>query len=351
MKILLVDDEPLELLNLRKILNDFGELDVILVENGLDAIDTLRSEKIDMIFLDIKMPGLSGLETLEIIRKDWPDTVVSIISAYSDFQYAQKAIELGASYYLLKPFRKNDFLEIFMKLRNLWAEKRSMKMLFKQSLLENLIFGEGHLPNSEILRYFTFIPKVVFVIKCDHPVWRKKFDSYFAPLEGYLTPEPIGDLYLYITSRQNLDTAMGKILQLEIELGDSFVYGVGSSNHLRSSYQDALQNMDTRDESIVSRSMQYIQTSYYKALTLSDVAQAVHVSASHLNRLLKKEKGKTFTEILLNVRINKAKELLKQNYNVEVVSDMVGFNSPAYFAVSFKKFTGISPSQYKREIG
>ncbi|MBY0121133.1 response regulator [Bacillus sp. S/N-304-OC-R1] len=351
MKILLVDDEPLELLNLKKILNDFGERDVILVENGLDAIDTLKNEQIDMIFLDIKMPGLSGLETLEIIRKDWPDKVVAIVSAYSDFQYAQKAIELGASSYLLKPFRKQDFIETFMKLRTLWDEKRSRNMLFKQSLLENLIYGEGHLPNSEVLRYFTFIPKVVVTIKCELANWKENFVNYFSQIEGYLTPEPIGDVFLYITSKQNLEITMEKILQLEIELGDSFVYGYGVSNQLKNSYQDALKYMDTKDESIVNRSMQFIQTNYYKALTLTDVAQAVHVSVSHLNRLLKKEKGKTFTEILLNVRINKAKELLKQNYNVEVVSDMVGFNSPAYFAVSFKKFTGISPSQYKRGIG
>lgn len=226
-----------------------------------------------------------------------------------------------------------------------------MNMLFKQSLLENSIFGEGHLPNSEILRYFSFIPKVVVTIKCEDLTWIEKFETYFSQLEGYLTPEPIGDVFLYITGRQNLDITMEKILQLEIEMGDSFIYGVGVSNHIKNSYQDALKDMDMRDESIVNRSMQYIQTSYYKALTLSDVAQAVHVSVSHLNRLLKKEKGKTFTEILLNVRVNKAKELLKQNYNIEVVSDMVGFNSPAYFAVSFKKFTGVSPSQYKREIG
>ncbi|MFE8701574.1 response regulator [Cytobacillus sp. FJAT-54145] len=351
MKILVADDEPLELLNVKKLLNDIREYDISLVENGLDAIEHLKKESVDLIFMDVKMPGLSGLETLELIRREWPETLVSIISAYSDFNYAKKAIELGASHYLLKPFSKNEFTDTFMKLQSQWNEKKSINILLKQSMLENMIFSEGSISNSEILKYFGFIPEVVVSIKCNLPDWKKSFIRRFHTIQGFLAPEPIGNNTIYVTSGNHLDSIKNALLQLNIEMKEQLSYGIGTSNNFKNSFANAIKDLQSKDESVVNKCMQYIQDNYFKPLSLADVAHAVHVSSSHLNRLLKKETAKTFTEILLNVRINKAKDLLKQDYNIEVVSDMVGFNSSAYFAVSFKKFTGISPSQYKREVG
>ncbi|WP_042354169.1 response regulator [Bacillus rubiinfantis] len=351
MNILLVDDEPLELLNLEKMLRDNGENEIIAVENGLAALEALRREKIDLAFLDIKMPGLSGLETLEIIRRDWPDLVVAMSSAYSDFHYAQKAMELGASHYLLKPFHTSEFIYTFTKLKNQWNEKQSLRTLFKQSILENLLFGAGHIAKEEIVRQFGFHPKVVVAMNYDDPSWRADFARYFEETAGYLSTEPFDGAEVYVTSEENLTITREKLLKFEIEEELSFTYGIGCSDDLMQSFRDAIRDMKNRDESSVTRGIQYIQENYYKDLTLKDVALAVHVSSSHLNRLFKKEIAKTFTEILLSVRINKAKELLKQKYKVEVVSDMVGFNSSAYFAVSFKKMTGLSPSQYRKEVG
>lgn len=343
LKVLLVDDEPLELLNMKKILNDYGELDVILAENGYDAIACMKKENVEMIYLDINMPGLNGLETLEIIRKDWPRTVVSIVSAYSDFKYAQKAIELGASSYILKPFHSDEFFEAFMKLKGQWVEK--------QSIIENMIYGEGVVANSEALKYFQFLPEVIVVIKSSKMDWKRNFINHFKGIDGFLAPEPIGGMAIFVTSKENIGLIKEKLLQVNIEANEELRYGVATSSSIKNSFVNAMRELRDQDESVVGKSMQFIQDNYFKALTLADVAQAVHVSSSHLNRLIKKGTSKTFTEILLHVRVNKAKDLLNQNYNIEVVSDMVGFNSSAYFAVSFKKLTGVSPSQYRREIG
>ena len=351
MKILLVDDEPLELMNLKKMLHDYGEDDVIMVENGYDAIDQLKKQKIEIIYLDIKMPGLSGLETLEIIRRDWPETVVSIVSAYGDFLYAQKAIELGASFYMLKPFSKDEFIDTFKKLRSQWNEKQSKDMVLKQSILENMIYGEKQGTDAETLLQFDFIPEVVVTIKGKKQDWKQSFFNHFQGIVGFLAPEPFGDVAVFVTTKENVEITKEKLVQVNIEIGEELVYGIGVSNNLKNSFVNATKQLNEQDESIVHKSMQYIQDNYFKALTIADVAQAVHVSSSHLNRLLKKETSKTFTELLLNVRVNKAKDLLNQNFNIEVVSDMCGFNSSAYFAVSFKKFTGVSPSQYRKEIG
>jgi two-component system response regulator YesN len=273
------------------------------------------------------------------------------VSAYSEFIYAQKAIELGASFYMLKPFSKTEFMDTFTKLRMRCNENQSKGLLLKQSILENMIYGEKQVTDTETITQFEFIPEVVVAMKGKGQEWKQSFFVQFQGIKGFLAPEPIGDVSVYVTSKKNLEILKRKLVQVNIEVGEELVYGIGISNNIKNSFINATKQLNEQDESIVNKSMQYIQENYFKALTIADVALAVHVSSSHLNRLLKKETSKTFTELLLNVRVNKAKELLNQNFNIEVVSDMIGFNSSAYFAVSFKKFTGVSPSQYRKEIG
>lgn len=83
-------------------------------DNGLDALAIARDANPDLVFLDIRMPGKDGLETAkELMREGFSGKVV-IISAYSEFDYAQRALRAGATDYLLKPVKPADFSEIIM---------------------------------------------------------------------------------------------------------------------------------------------------------------------------------------------------------------------------------------------
>lgn len=108
-KILIVDDElDVELLFRQQFRREIRnkELELVFAFSGEEALDHLASQhppEVVYIFSDINMPGMTGLEMLEIIRKKYPEMSVSMISAYADTEYKDKAIESGAEGFFTKP--------------------------------------------------------------------------------------------------------------------------------------------------------------------------------------------------------------------------------------------------------
>jgi len=100
MNCIIIDDEPLAREELKIMLDEISEPEVIgSFSNALPALDFLEKNKVDLIFLDIEMPGMSGLELIDKIPEE---SLVIFTTAYSD--YALKSYELNAIDYLLKPF-------------------------------------------------------------------------------------------------------------------------------------------------------------------------------------------------------------------------------------------------------
>jgi CheY-like chemotaxis protein len=102
MKILVVDDEKAICAILEEFLSIFGHT-VQSANSGENALERLRETVFDVVFLDIRMPGISGLEVLKEVKASRPATKVIMISAYGDDETAQKARELGADGYVQKP--------------------------------------------------------------------------------------------------------------------------------------------------------------------------------------------------------------------------------------------------------
>lgn len=107
--ILMVDDEPdaqeLFRQNFRREIRD-GTYDFDFALSGEAALERLKGQtppKVVMVLSDINMPGMSGIELLEEIRKTWPDVSVFMITAYGDSSTAARAHELGAACFLTKP--------------------------------------------------------------------------------------------------------------------------------------------------------------------------------------------------------------------------------------------------------
>ena len=95
--ILITDDEQIAIDSLKFIISKNFESNVTLftAQSGTDALQIINQEKIDIVFMDINMPGLTGLDTVSCINKLRPETVIIIISAFDRFQYAQQAMNLG----------------------------------------------------------------------------------------------------------------------------------------------------------------------------------------------------------------------------------------------------------------
>ena len=130
--ILIVDDEDSIRISLRGILEDEGYT-VVEAESGQAAIDYLNANSIDLVLLDVWMPGMDGLETLSHIHQSDPDLPVVMISGHGTIETAVTAIKQGAYDFIEKPLSLNKVLIIIERALEISALKRENSQLKEHS--------------------------------------------------------------------------------------------------------------------------------------------------------------------------------------------------------------------------
>lgn len=113
--ILVVDDLRSMRLTLEAIMEDAGYR-VVTVENGYQAIDAAKQSHFDAIFMDIKMPGINGVQTFREIKKIDPKTAVIMMTAYSMEELVKEALEEGAYAIVYKPFDMEKIISLIGEL-------------------------------------------------------------------------------------------------------------------------------------------------------------------------------------------------------------------------------------------
>ncbi|MCP4689171.1 MAG: sigma-54-dependent Fis family transcriptional regulator [Desulfobacterales bacterium] len=153
MRMMIVDDERIVRESLFHWFRKAGHA-VDTAASGKEALEKLERTPYELMFVDIKMPGMNGIELLERVKAEYPETVVVIITAYGSIESAIQAMKIGAADYLLKPF-KPDYLSLVMEKivqqRKLASEYNYLKgRLETISRFDNII-GESA-PMEEIYR-------------------------------------------------------------------------------------------------------------------------------------------------------------------------------------------------------
>ena len=111
-KILIVDDAMFMRNIIRKILKEDGYTQVWEAQDGEHAMELFREISPDLVLLDITMPGISGIEVLEEIQREDPQSRIVMCSAVGQEQMIQQAVMLGAKDFIVKPFRPDEFRRI-----------------------------------------------------------------------------------------------------------------------------------------------------------------------------------------------------------------------------------------------
>lgn len=137
--ILVTDDEQIVIDSLSFIINKnfSGVAKVHTALSGTEALEIVTKENIDILFMDINMPGLTGLETANCITKLKPNIIIIILSAFDRFQYAQEAMNLGAYKYITKPVNRNVVIETIRGAMDL-VDKNKGKQNANEELLKKL---------------------------------------------------------------------------------------------------------------------------------------------------------------------------------------------------------------------
>lgn len=401
-KLMIADDEALERQALRHFIEhskvEIGE--IFECSNGIEAVKTALLEQPDICILDIKMPGLTGLEAMEQIRAVNKSCKVIFSTAYSYFDYAVKALQAGALDFMVKPVKKEKLIQVVNKaIDELDAERNQeayqskitdLTYVLEKRILRELIMGQT---DEETLWFFDAMGikeayGCIFFVRFQREISEEEKARLSKLLRGDLTAA--GYTHLLYVHRKSIDCMIfSKTKELTEDTGEHaksiFIYalesmqiphriGVGSWEEdlmqMEFSYLCAKEAVgeyvtaEKREEIVVVEPeagddkkavpseitfiCNYINENYSEKITLNAIADSVGFSKYYISRLFKQHMGVTIIDYLIKVRLDKAKELLgKGDYSIKQISFMIGYSDPNYFTWSFKKYLGISPIKYR----
>lgn len=161
----------------------------------------------------------------------------------------------------------------------------------------------------------------------------------------FLLMEEIGQRYRGLSGVIQSGFSMEEILKLEGEK-ELQVY---LQLQLHGMLEMLRQYQKVNYNRIIQQALDYIGENYQQSMMLEDVAGYLRISPFYLSKLLKKHTGKNFTDLLAGKRIEQARILLAGPMSIKEVTFQVGFNSQNYFTKIFKKYTGMTPTEYKAQ--
>ncbi len=237
---------------------------------------------------------------------------------------------------LLDVFYSDNNVSVYMQNNNVHHQNNTLQFhKYVDSILNSIQYGKQSDAKASLLELFDQYKRnkesvdqviVSSMLLCS---------LCFRLLASYTTELPEGfksesDIYRQIKESKSIQN----ILDILCHVIDS-IYNLIASKESQCSY-------------IVKEVNKYIMENYNKNITLQTAADYVHVNSSYLSRVYKKETGESIIDAINKIRIDKAKKLLKvHGKKIFEVALEVGIDNPAYFTHVFKKYTGISPKEYR----
>ena len=362
-KLFLVEDEIVMRDGIKKRINwekegiDFvGE-----ASDGELALPMIRELKPDILLTDIKMPFMDGLQLSEIVKKELPEIRIIILSGYDEFTYAQEALRIGVTEYLLKPIAPAALLESIRKVAasvEAGLDEEKTEIQEDRELAEETLNVDMTILDEEIhklienfLRTGTENEIPVFSDRVFRMIGEKNsesilflnyltMDMYFTVVRyvnelGADTTELTGeggDLSSNVrrmTSPKEAQKYLEKILSVAIRLRDSGVSG--------------------KHGQLLKEAVSYIEEHYAdEEISLNIVAAECGISPNHFSSIFSQEMGVTFIEYLIGKRMDRAKELLMTtDMRSSEIAFEVGYKDPHYFSSTFKKTQGVTTREYR----
>jgi two-component system response regulator YesN len=385
MKILVIDDEPLVRQSLVHWIQQ-SEPSFIVAEarNGLHAQELLKQDLYDLIITDIRMPGMDGITLVKWLNEMGYSAPVILLTGYAEFEYALQAIRTGVYDYLLKPTSKESIIQMIRQIKleqEFRKEKEIIEEIHHKDLLEKRMLDllyDSPLPHydSRLLpEYRTIHVHVIFPEKTLDAAMRFLTKKVLEEVVGAKIPAVVINknnhfVVIHFMNAEHADfTAWFQEAGqwLEQWTKDRFSYHYGGSseniNEVSLLYLHGLNRIGLLKNSmeltevqgevhrLVHETIQIIEQEYATAISLKDIANRLYVNANYLGRLIKVQTGLTFSQHMIRVRLNKAKELLKEsNHKLYMICELVGYTEHAYFSRLFKTIEGISPYKYRERV-
>ncbi|MGM9929915.1 MAG: helix-turn-helix domain-containing protein [Bacillus sp. (in: firmicutes)] len=359
----------------------------------------------DIYFVEIEKL-FDWIKIRRIQRKNKECMIIPIIATELVFS-STLAIELKLQSLLVKPINRNDFMRVAKKLKKSFIQKQNLTLSYtdlyeqvvesditpyQEAFLRSLVRGEIS-SEQELIEASAFVPKSMIpnvvlllqgfiknveLVKEPAPLLIKKCVKQqfsrsvshvsFLPFEkNLLILMRVPDEY---SSFKDWDEGVNHMLQvihkLESEYSIQIYFGIGEIYQdpllLHHSYGQArkarrlpaVKHLQlrffediTKNPSIL-KLIDYIANHYQENITMSLGAELTNFSTTYFSRMFKRETGRSFVEYVTFIRLLKSLPLIRRtNQTFEQISAETGFNTPNYYSSIFKKYVGITPSEYR----
>lgn len=369
--------------------------------NGIDAIEYIKNNYVDVIISDVRMPKCDGLQLSEYIYNNYPKIKVILMSAYEEFEYAHKAINLNVFYYMLKVIDIAELEEVLNRLRSLLEEETTAykedingiymqrEKIFCYCLLNHDINSRkkqlasaGIALNSEKIvfdAYDIFIKGIESFLESKWQYGKEKFlisivqlidmmfenvhIMYYDFSEDKITVVVIRNDDMEMNPQEIMrewENEISMFLNLDVEIkflisdkcNEFFENDIekvfGESTKLKNEVEEESSFSDNIIENEnVERAVEYINKNYMKDISREDVAEAIYLNKVYLSSLFKQHMGMTINNYILKLRMEAAIKMLSENEKISSIYEKVGYNSQRHFARTFRAYTGYSLSDYK----
>jgi two-component system, response regulator YesN len=383
MKALIVDDER----NVRNVLRQLGEwerlgiTEIFEAANGVEALGIIKEVEPDIIFTDIKMPKMTGMELIEEINQLSFKGKIILVTGYDDYTFMRKAIQLNSFDYLLKPIEEEAFQAVLEKVVKAVKEEAA-EGIEQGEILEEAMRLRGNqimtaICSGETVSEDTLVPLLPDEREMDMTLLsfygKQRPEIHIEALDEELRIRKIGraftfldgdSLCIVITAKDQwlyVEEWMSENMSVPVRLVQDKLHSLGSTRDVfkglsRELEQNQYRTIRRPDEMEAARRIQeivsYVETYYMEDISLEKLSKMFFLTREHISRTFKKETGMTLSKFVTKLRIGQAKSwLMETEESIYSISTMLGYQDEKYFSKLFKKVTGLTPFEYRLSGG
>lgn len=355
-KVMIVDDMEILRRDVRR-LKLWGEKSGFIItaeaKDGWDALKKLEAEPVDLVITDIRMPNMDGIELLRRINEQKLCPFTVLLSDYTEYQYARQGFVYGAFDYIGRPVDEKELAELLERIKQKMAEKQQeeLKMIELEEMVEDTFFTAADVEQIiELIcqgeeKAAVLTAAMVEDVEVSFNYDQKKALLVLKNAVNEITHEILHKhqwiaAYMDIEELKNIDFASCRDWQ-EIK-----TVILAAENKLIS-FIDKFIGHHNND--MVKKACLYVLAHIEEEISVKVLVQKLFISKSYLSDIFKQNLGVSLLEYITMVKMERAKKLLREErLKSYEIAYRLGFQDHEYFSRVFKKYIGLSPTEYRQ---